>query len=159
MAGMEALGRLNNLVAINITTNVVFKMRGQSVVMFFVSGATAVLTLAQDSTFGGSFSTTLPAIKNVYWRASPGDGTVVWNKLTYINGTAPFASGPINTYTHGTTTGLTTAFTSCAQVFTSEMADPFNYIKATVSGSGNMTVVTADLVHQRGPANLEILSA
>jgi|SRR5215469_1448656 len=156
---MEALGRLNNLVHMNISTNVVFKMRGQSVVMFFVTGATAVLTLAQDSTFGGSFSTALAAIKNVYWRASPGDGTVVWNKLTYVNGTAPFGSGPLSTYTHGTTTGLTTAVTTCAQVFTSEMSDPFNYIKATVSGSGNMTIVTADLVHQRAPANLEIISA
>lgn len=159
MAGMEALGRLFNVVNVNVTTNVAFKVRGASCVAVYVTGATAVVTLAQDVSFGGSFATAAPVIKNVYWRATPGDGTVVWNKLTYINGTAPFSSGPLSTYTHGTTVGLTTAVSSLFHIFTSELSDPFDYIKITMTGSGACTVIPADLVHQRAPANLEIQSA
>lgn len=158
MAGMEALGRLINIIP-NVTTNAIFKIRGTSCVAVCVSGATAVVTLAQDSSFGGGFATAAAVIKNVYWRATPGDGTVVWNKLTYVTGTAPFTSGPLSTYTHGTTVGLTTAVTSVFHIFTSELADPFNYVKVTMTGSGIAQIIPADLVHQRGPANLELLSA
>jgi hypothetical protein len=157
VAGMEALGRLNNIIP-NITTNSKFKFRGASCIEVCVTGATAVVTLAQDSTFGGGFATAAAVIKNVYW-ATAADGTAVWNKLTYVNGTAPFGSGPLSTYTHGTTTGLTTAVMSVFHIFTSELADPFSYIKVTMTGSGIAQIIPVDLVHQRGPANLEILAS
>lgn len=157
MAGTETLGRLFNIIP-NVTTNVVLKIRGASTVAVCVTGATAVVTLAQDSSFGGSFSTAASVIKNVYWSTSAA-GTAVWNKLTYVNGTAPFGSGPLSTYTHGTTTGLTTAVMSVFHIFTSELADPFNYIKVTMTGSGIAQVLPTDLVVQRGPANLEILAS
>lgn len=159
MAGMEALGRLCNVVNINVTSNAIFKMRGASCAMVVLYGSSAVVTLAQDSTYGGSFSTALACIKNVYWRATPGDGTVVWNKLTYVSGTAPYTSGPLSTYTHGSTTGLSTAYLSVFHIFTSEMSDPYDYVKATITGSGNATIIPVDLVHQRAPANLEIISS
>ena len=158
MAGMEGLGRLFNVIP-NVSTNAVFKIRGASCHAVVVSGAAAVVTLAQDSTFGGGFATAANVIKNVYWRATPGDGTVVWNKLTFVNGTAPFASGPISTYTHGTTVGLTTAVTSVFHIFTSELADPFSYIKVTMTGAGIAQIIPVDLTPQRAPANLELLSS
>ena len=154
MAGMEALGRVCDVIP-NVTTNSKFKVRGASGVMVVVTGATAVVTLAQDSTFGGGFATAAAVIKNIYW-STAADGTVGWSKLTFVNGTAPFASGPLSTYTHGTTTGLTTAVMSAFHVFTSEFADPFNYLKVTMTGSGIAQIVFYDLVHQRGPANLEV---
>jgi hypothetical protein len=157
MAGMEALGRLCNVIP-NITTNTKFKVRGASSIMVVVTGATAVVTLAQDSTFGGSFATAAAVIKNVYW-ATAADGTAAWNKLTYVNGTAPFGSGPLSTYTHGTTTGLTTAVMSVFHVFTSEFSDPMSYLKVTMTGSGIGQIFPCDLVHQRAPANLEILAS
>jgi hypothetical protein len=156
MAGMEALGRLTNIIP-NVTTNIAFKVRGASGVMVCVSGATAVVTLAQDSTFGGAFATAAPVIKNIYWQVTA--ATTVWNKLTFINGTAPFAAGPLSTFTLGTTTGLTTATVAVFHIFTSELSDPFDYIKVTMTGSGIAQVVPYDLVHQRGPANLEILAS
>jgi hypothetical protein len=159
MAGMEALGRLCNVVNINISTNAIFKQRGASCTMVVLYGAAAVVTLAQDISYGGAFATALACIKNIYWRATPGDGTVVWNKLAYVNGTAPFGSGPLSTYTHGTTTGLTTAYLSVFHIFTSEMSDPYDYIKVTITGSGNASIFPVDLVHQRAPANLEIISS
>jgi hypothetical protein len=154
---MEALGRLFNFIP-NITTNSKFKIRGASAVTVVVSGATAVVTLAQDSTFGGSFATAAAVIKNVYW-STAADGTVAWSKLTYVNGTAPFGSGPLSTYTHGTTTGLTTAVMSAFTVFTSEFSDPNSYLKVTMTGSGIAQIVPHDLVHQRAPANLEVMAS
>lgn len=157
MAGMEGLGRLINVIP-NVTTNVVFKLRGQSATTLVLTGATGVLTLAQDASFGGAFATAAAVIKNIYW-STAANGTAVWNKLTYVTGTAPFASGPLSTFTLGTTTGLTTATMAACCVFTSEFSDPNNYLKATVTGSGILQVITHDLVHQRAPANLEILAS
>lgn len=157
MAGMEGLGRLFNVIP-NITTNSKFKIRGASAVTVVVSGATAVVTLAQDSAFGGSFSTSAPVIKNVYW-ATAADGTAAWNKLTFVAGTAPFTSGPLATYTHGTTTGLTTAVMSAFCVYTSEFSDPNSYLRVTMTGSGIAQILHHDLVHQRTPVNLETLAS
>jgi hypothetical protein len=154
---MEGLGRLFNVIP-NINSNTKFKVRGASAVTIVVTGATAVVTLAQDSTFGGSFATAAAVIKNVYW-STAADGTVAWSKLTYVNGTAPFGSGPLSTYTHGTTTGLTTAVMSAFTVFTSEFSDPNSYLKVTMTGSGVCQVLHHDLVHQRAPANLEVMAS
>lgn len=156
---MEALGRLCNIIP-NITTNSKFKLRGASGVMVCVTGATAVVTLAQDSTFGGGFATAAAVIKNVYW-STAADGTVGWSKLTYNpnNLVAPFASGPLSTFTLGTTTGLTTAVMAVFDVFTSEFSDPNSYLKVTMTGSGIAQIIPHDLVHQRAPANLEILAS
>lgn len=158
MAGMEGLGRLFNAYLIPTTTGKVFKIRGCSAATVLVSGATAIVTLAQDSTFGGGFATAAAMIKNVYW-STQSDGTAGWNKLTYVNGTAPFASGPLSTYTHGTTTGLTTATYSAFDVFTSEFSDPNDYLKVTLTGSGIGAIVLHDLVSQRAPANLEVVGS
>jgi hypothetical protein len=157
MAGMETLGRLCNVIP--IASGVAFKMRGASVAMFVLTGSTAVATLQQQPGFGGT-PVTLPMIKDVYWSTQT-NGTAAWNKLTYNANAlaAPFASGPIATYTHGTTTGLTTATCSVFHIFTSELSDPENYVLCTATGSGLLSVYLGDLVHQRGPANLEILSA
>jgi hypothetical protein len=157
MAGMEALGRMINVIP-NVTTNSKFKVRGASGVTVVVTGATAVVTLAQDSTFGGSFATAAAVIKNIYW-STAADGTVAWSKLTYVNGTAPFGSGPLSTFTLGTTTGLTTAVMAAFCVFTSEFSDPFSYLKVTMTGSGIAQIIHHDLVHQRAPANLETLAS
>jgi hypothetical protein len=157
MAGMEALGRLCNVIP--IASGVAFKMRGASVAMFVLTGAAAVATLQEQPGFTGT-PVSLAMIKNIYWTTVT-NGTAAWSKLTYSanNLVAPFASGPIATYTHGTTTGLTTATCSVFHIFTSELSDPENYLLCTATGSGLLSVYVGDLVHQRGPANLEILSA
>lgn len=155
MAGMEALGRLCNVIP--IAASAPFKFRGASTVMVVATGATAVVTLQQSNAFGGTYSN-LAAIKNVYWTTQT-NGTAAWSKLTYVNGVAPFGSGPLATYTHGTTTGLTTATCSVFHIFTSELSDPNNYLQVVMGGSGLCSVYLGDLVVQRGPANLEVLGS
>lgn len=155
MAGMELLGRTNNIIP--VASGQPFKMRDCSSAMVVVTGATAVITVTQAAGFAGT-PATFPVIKNVYW-ATASNGTAAWNKLTFVNGVAPFTTGPLATYTHGTTAGLTTAVMSAFHIFTSELSDPNNYVICTATGSGLCYVVTGDLVHQRGPANLAILAS
>jgi hypothetical protein len=145
---MEALGRLVNIIP--IASAKPFRLRGASTAMVVVTGATAVATLNQDSSFAGGFASTLAAIRVVYWSTAT-DGTAPWSKL--------IISPAVSTYTHGTTAGLLTAAMSCFHVFTSELADPNSYLKVTAGGSGLCSVITADLTVQRAPANLELLGA
>lgn len=148
MAGMEALGRVCNVVPDAIAHP--FKFRSASGVMIVAQGADAVVTVKEDSSFGGSFATTLLAIKTIYW-ATATDGTAAWNKLIVNN---------IGTFTHGTTTGLTTATVTVFHLFTSMLTDPNNYLKITCTGTTpKCAAYLYDLVHQRGPTNLEILGA
>ena len=148
MSGMEALGRVCNVVPDAISHP--FKLRGASGVMIVTQGADAVVTVKEDSTFGGSFATTLLAIKTIYWGTAT-DGTVGWSKLVVAN---------IGTFTHGTTTGLTTATVTAFHLFTSMLTDPNAYLKITCTGTTpKCAAYLYDLVHQRGPANLEILGA
>jgi hypothetical protein len=156
MAGMEALGRVCNVIP--IASGVAFKMRNASVAMVVCTG-TDTFTVTQASSFGGSY-TAYAIIKNIYW-ATATNGTAAWNKLTYNpnNLVAPFGSGPLSAFTTGTTTGLTTATCAVFHLFTSEFVDPNNYVKVTASAAGLVSVYPADLTVQRGPANLEILSA
>lgn len=144
MAGMEALGRVCDVIP--IAAGKPFKMRGASACLFVVTGAAAQPTINERSSFAGS-DTALAVIKTVYWSTAT-DGTAVWNKLIVSN---------LSTYTHGTTTGLTTATMSAFHIFTSMLSDPFNYLNCvSTAGPALVTAILYDLVHQRGPANLEI---
>lgn len=148
MAGQEALGRVCNVVPDAISHP--FKMRGASGVMIVTQGADAVVTVKQDSTFGGGFATTLAVIKTIYWSTAT-DGTAGWSKLIVSS---------IGTFTHGTTTGLTTATLTAFHIFTSMLTDPNAYLKITCTGTTPKCMAYLyDLVHQRGPANLEILGS
>lgn len=152
---MEALGRVLDVIP-NVTTNSRFKVRGASGVTVVVSGATAAVTLAQDSSYGGAFATAAAVIKNIYW-STAADGTAAWQKLTYAAGaTFGTPAAPLSTFTLGTTAGLTTAVMASFCVYTSEFSDPYNYLRVTMTGAGVAQILFHDLVHQRAPANLEI---
>jgi len=148
MSGMETLGRLANVIP--IAAGKPFKMRGASCAMIVVTGAAAQPTLNERSSFGGA-DTPVALIRNVYWTTVT-DGTAAWNKL--------IISPTVSTYTHGTTTGLTTAVTSVFHVFTSELSDPNTYLNVvSTAGPALVAVVLGDLTPQRAPANLEVLGA
>jgi hypothetical protein len=150
MAGMEALGRLVNVIPIGAGN--AFKMRGASGVLVVCTG-TDTFTVNEASSFGGTY-TALNCIKNVYGSTAT-NGTAGWTKLTYVNGTTPLSAVTIG----GGSPTIASATMLAFHVFTSEFSDPFNYLKVTVAASGLVTVLPYDLVHQRGPANLEILGA
>lgn len=148
MAGMEALGRLCNVIP--IAAGKPFKMRGASGCLFVVTGAAAQPTINERSSFGGA-DVALAVIKDVYWAVNT-DGTSAWNKLVI--------SPAVSTITLGSTTGLTTAGMAAFHVFTSELSDPYNYLNCVnTAGSALITAILYDLVAQRGPANLEIIGA
>ncbi len=145
---MEGLGRVCNVIP--IAAGKPFRMRSASGVMFVVTGATAQPTLNERSSFGGA-DTALPVIRDIYWSTAT-DGTVAWNKLV--------ESTLLSTYIHGTTTGLTTATMTVFHVFTSQLSDPFNYLNCvSTAGPALISAYLYDLVHQRAPANLEVLGA
>jgi len=143
---MELLGRACNIIP--IAAGKPFRMRGASTAMIVVTGAAAVPILNNRATFAGS-DTALAVIRVVYWSTAT-DGTAAWNKL--------IISPSVSTYTHGTTTGLTTANMSAFHVFTSQLTDPNAYLNVTVT-SGLIYAVLGDLTVQRGPASLELLGA
>lgn len=149
MAGMEGLGRLFNVVPV-CTAGGAINISGCSAVSFVITGSTAVPTLLIAPSFAGSYiSTGFAPITRVYWTTST-TGTVAWSKAT-ITAAA--------TYTHGTTTGLTTATASVFTVFTSQMLAGYDYIKCTVTGSGIGAAILHDLTVQRAPASLAVLGA
>lgn len=145
MAGMEGLGRLLNVVPIAAGRGL--KLRDCSAITFVCTGQDT-FTLTEASSFGGSYSN-LATISRLYWSTAT-NGTAAWQKFTQ---TAAATVIP------GTTTGITTANTVAFEVLTSQLADPFNYVKVTPSASGLVTAILHDLTVQRGPANLAIVSA
>jgi hypothetical protein len=156
---MEVLGRNANIIP--VASGQPFKMRESSSLMVVLAGTTATsITVQNQSGFAGTPSA-LTCIKNIYW-ASANNGTVGWNKLTFVAGaiTTLFPAGtPISGYTNS---GVNAAATvTVFHVYTSELTDPNNYLLLTAGGSGlvSLTAITSDLVHQRGPANLPIMAA
>lgn len=169
MAGMEVLGRLLNIFPVG--SGAAFKMRGASGVLVVAwngtGTTTTTATVTQDSTFGGSFASGAYVIKNVYWMTA-NNGTAAWNKATFNPGTAPWTgaaannvNGPTGAITfNNTAQNFATATCVAFDIFTSELSDPNSYLKVTMAGSGGVcAIIPHDLVHQRAPANLEILSA
>lgn len=154
MSGMEALGRLVNVIP--IAAGKPFKMRGASGVLFVVTG-NDTFTLKASSSFGGAYSA-LTAINDVYWTTGT-DGTAAWNKFRFLD--AANGGALVNNFKIGAggTAGLTTATAAAFHVFTSQLSDPNDYLEVTVAATGLVTAIPYDLVTQRGPANLEILGA
>jgi hypothetical protein len=160
---MEALGRLFNLIP--IASAKPFRLRGASgvtcVAYVTATGATSTVAVAQDASFGGSFATAAPVIKNIYTSTAT-DGTAAWTKNTFNTAVAPWTSGPASGFTFGNASNnFPTALVAVFHIFTSELSDPNDYLKITNTGgtSPGLFVLPYDLVSQRGPANLEILGA
>lgn len=150
----DGLGRVFNIVPISTGGPAIALAAGQAI-SFVTTGATAVLTLTIATSFGGTYragSFFTPAwapITRVYWNLQT-DGTGVWAKAS-ITAAA--------TFTHGTTTGLTTAVASVWTLFGTQVPDTYTYVKGTVTGSGIGAAIVHDLGVQRTPANLAKLSA
>jgi threonine dehydratase len=141
MAGMEGLGRLVDVVP--IAAGQAFKFRGASAVLF-VCTAADTFTITASSSFGGSYATPGNIISHFYQRADT-NATHAWTLQTQAASNAVVQANA----------GYTTAF----EVLTSMFADPNDYIKVSVGGSGLVTAILHDLTVQRKPANLEILGA
>ncbi len=140
MAGMEGIGRLVDVIPIAAGQG--FKFRGASAVLFVCTGADT-FTITAASTFAGSYATPGNIINHYYQRTTT-NGTVAWTKQTQALSNAVVQAS---------------AYTTAFEVLTSMIADPQAYLKVSVGASGLVTAILHDLVVQRKPANLEILSA
>ncbi|TVZ96516.1 hypothetical protein [Streptomyces sp. BK340] len=139
MAGMYGLGRVINVIP--IAAGNAFKLRGASAVTFVCTG-NDTFTVTASSSFGGSYS-------------SPGNIITRKATCTATNGTAAWVES-----TQAASNAVTIASgTVVFSVLTSQLADPNDYVKVSVGGSGLVTAILHDLIVQRKPSNLEILGA
>ncbi|KUN03150.1 hypothetical protein AQI95_24645 [Streptomyces yokosukanensis] len=139
MAGMYGLGRVFNVIP--IAAGNAFKMRGASAVTFVCTG-NDTFTVTASSSFGGSYS-------------SPGNIVTRKQTCTATNGTAAWVEA-----TQAASNAVTSASgTVVFSVLTSQLADPNDYVKVSVGGSGLVTAILHDLVVARKPANLEVLGS
>lgn len=140
MAGMEALGRIIDVVP--IAAGVAISMRDCSAITYFCTGADT-FTLTMSGTFGGSY-TSPGAIINHYYQAAATNGTAAWTKQTQTASNAVVQGS---------------AYTTCITLLSGMIPDPQVYAKLTASASGLVMAVLHDLEYQRKPANLPIRSA
>jgi hypothetical protein len=149
MAGMDGLGRVFNVITTADTVG--FSMKECSAVTLIVkaSGASSVAITAAK-TFGGSYDNFTTANgfgqTNHWFQTTSATGTAAWTRQT--------ASWSSNSLTLAGTSGYVSAVT----IYGSQMADQYNYLKATCT-NGTLVVITHDLTVQRKPANLAILGA
>lgn len=152
MAGMEGLGRQFNVISLADTVG--FSMVDCSAVtlVFTTSGAASAL-FAAAKTFSGSYDAFLPASgfgQPTRWYQSTSDtGTAGWTKQTAV-------------WTNTTTASLalsgTTGYMSVVDIFGSQIADGYKYLKVTCTNA-TVVAITHDLTVQRSPVNLAILGA
>ena len=151
---MEGLGRLFNVMP--IAAGVAINMQVGSGITFVCTGDDT-FTLTVATTFAGSYvappTTTIGGgmIHNYYITTTA--GTAAWTKTTLASGSyvnaVTIASGVVAFAVYGIDMA---AFGAGDTTF-------YQYIKCTQGVSGLVTAIPHDLVHQRGPANLTILSA
>jgi hypothetical protein len=139
MAGMEALGRLFNVVPIAAGRGL--NVQHASAVTFVCTG-NDTFTLTCATGFAGSYATPGNIIVTTYTNTST-NGSAAWVKTTQsAANTVVIASGAVEFVVKG-----------------ESLPDTKNYIKVTASGSGLVTALLHDLEIQRTPANLPIPSA
>lgn len=140
MAGMEALGRLVDIVP--IAAGQAFKTRGATGFLVVCTGADT-FTVTVGNSFG-SVSTNPGTIINHFYQRADTNGTHAWTRQTQAASNAVVQANA----------GYTTAF----EVL-SAMIEGYTYMKVAVGGSGLVIALPHDLTVQRTPANLEILGA
>lgn len=141
MAGMEALGRVIDVVP--IASGAYISMKNASGITFVCTGAdTFTVREAKDAS-----GTSVQNIGNVitrYYQNTSTAGGAGWTKQTQA-GSYQVVQG--------------SNYTTVIEVFGSQMDDGFPYVYCHAGGSGLVTAILHDLTVQRSPANLATLSA
>jgi len=139
VAGVEALGRLNNVVPIAAGRGLRFdKCSGY----LFVCTGNDTFTVTVANGFAGSYATPGNIITRT-WTNTATNGSAAWVKAVQAASNAVvIASGSV-------------AF----HVLATQLPDVKNYIKVSVGASGLVFAVQYDLLEQRVPENLAIVSA
>lgn len=155
MAGMRALGRVYDIVSAPSGVDICLKdVSGIGFLSLNGTATAAILTVVAKPSFGGSSKTWTPANgfgqpNTAYTRTA---NTAAWvSQSVTANWSSNALTCPI------TTTGAE----MYVDFLVSQLADTYDYINVTVSGTGCTLPVAIlyDLTVQRIPANLRIPSA
>lgn len=139
MSGMEGLGRLFDVVPIAAGRGL--SLVGADAVTFIVTG-NDTFTLTCSDTFAGSYATPGNIITYAYTNTAT-NGSAAWVKTTQAAAnTVVIASG-----------------TAAFRISASSLPDTKRYVKLTAGGSGLVTAILHDLLKQRTPPNLLVVSA
>jgi hypothetical protein len=136
---MVGLGRVFDVIP--IAAGVIFKFRNASAVSFVCTAAdTFTVTVGSSH---GTAATSPGNIFTYYYQRADTTGANAWTKQTQAASNAVTQAG---------------AYTTLITLFTSQVADPYYYVKCAAAASGLVTAVLHDLDVQRAPANLETLN-
>jgi hypothetical protein len=150
MAGMQGLGRVFDVVH-DASGNMV-SLRNTSAVSFIVkSSGAASLAVVAAKVFGGSTTT---------WTTANGFGqTAFFYQQAAVNGTAAWTKQTATWTTNSVALAGTTGYTSVITIYTSQLADLYDYIQATGTNTTTCIALLHDLTVQRTPPNLAKLGA
>jgi hypothetical protein len=149
MAGMEGLGRVYNVITVASGQGFIMNETSAVSIIATSSGAASIAVTAAK-TFAGSYDNFTPA--NGFGQATR------WYQSTATNGTAGWTKMPAVWTTNSLALAGTTGYMSVVDIFGSQIADGYKYLKVTGTNC-TIVVVTHDLTVQRTPANLQILGA
>jgi hypothetical protein len=138
--GMEILGRTVNVVP--LASGVGLRCDQGSGWTFIVYAA-ATYTLTTAPSFAGTYVTPGNIITRVYTNTST-TGTAAWVKTTQAAANTVILAG---------------ATTAAFYVDNNSLPDTYKYMKLTASAGTSVIAIQGDLLIQRNPANLPILSA
>lgn len=155
MAGMRALGRVYDVISGPSGIDICLKdCSGIGFLAVNGTSTAAILTVVAKPSFGGSAAN---------WTTANGFGQPNTIFTRTANTAAWVSNSPSNLWSSNVLTVplTTTGLISYVDFFVSELADTYDYINVTVSGSGCTlpAAILYDLDVQRKPANLRIPSA
>lgn len=140
MSAMEPFGRRFNVIP--IAAGVAISLKSAVGVTYVTTGADT-FTLTTSALFGSGFASPGTIISNI-WKTTSTGGTAAWVQDQTL----------ISANTVVTGAGCTLFFVS--SVF---LPDGKSYVKLAASSTGLVTAIVGDLVIERMPSNLAILSA
>ena len=141
MAGMEALGRVLDVVP--IASGAYLSMKNASGVTFVCTGADT-FTVREAQSASGLNVQNIPSVITHYYQNTSTSGAAAWTRQTQAAAASVVQAG---------------AYTTVIEVFGSQMDDGFPYIYCHAAAAGLVTAILHDLTVQRSPVNLAVLSA
>ena len=150
MAGMEALGRVFDVVWTPLDNAISLRGCSGVTIVAKASGASALVLEAQE-TFSGS---------QTAWTTANGFGQAAhWYQNTSNIGTAGWTKQTAVWTTNSLATAQTTGYVSVLEIFTDQLAAGYEYLYLQTTTNCTAIALLHDLTVQRGPANLAILGA
>jgi hypothetical protein len=150
MAGMQGLGRVFDVVH-DASGNMISMKRASSISFVVKSSGAASLAVVAAKVFGGGTTN---------WTTANGFGqTGFWYQSTATNGTAAWTKQTAVWTTNSIALAGTTGYTSVLTIYSSQLADLFDYIQVTGTNTTTVVALLHDLTVQRTPPNLAKLGA